>query len=310
MPCPLRIVHATSVCYSPSVTPPAVRHVTANGVRFAYLEEGRGPLVLLLHGFPDTAHSWDRVRPALAAAGYRAVSPFMRGYHPTAVPDDGAYDAEALGRDALALIAALGEQRAVVIGHDWGAIAAYAAANLEPATLRLLVTVAIPHPASLRPFPRIVWGARHMFAFQRKDAEERVRADDFAYVDMLYRRWSPTWSLPAGETRAVKQALREPGCLEAALGYYRAIRVPAPQVLRRHITAPSAVFCGTDDPILKPRDYEHARRFHRAQHEVICMPGGHFLHREHPERFIRELSRLLSQARVAQERSDGAASPG
>src|SRR5258708_3650864 len=97
-----------------------IQYVTANGVRFAYLEEGRGPLVLLLHGFPDTPQTWDRARPALAEAGYRAVTPFMRGYAPTEIPHAEAYDSDTLGRDALALIEALGERDAVVVGHDWG----------------------------------------------------------------------------------------------------------------------------------------------------------------------------------------------
>jgi|GEM_PF-3747368 len=86
---------------------PELKYVQANGLRFAYFEEGTGPLVLLLHGFPDTAHAWDQVRPALAAAGFRAVSPFTRGYAPTEVPRDEAFDADTLGRDALALIEAL-----------------------------------------------------------------------------------------------------------------------------------------------------------------------------------------------------------
>src|SRR5580704_11780688 len=97
----------------------ALHFVDANGLKFAYLEEGTGPLVLLLHGFPDTAHTWDDLRPQLAAAGFRAVSPFTRGYHPTGVPDRDATQ-ETLARDALALIEALGESSAVVVGHDWG----------------------------------------------------------------------------------------------------------------------------------------------------------------------------------------------
>src|SRR5213078_1539062 len=96
-----------------------IRTVEANGLRFAYLEQGSGPLVLLLHGFPDTAHTWDRALAELARGGYRAVAPFMRGYFPTAIPSDGRYDADTLGRDALALIEALGEESAVVVGHDW-----------------------------------------------------------------------------------------------------------------------------------------------------------------------------------------------
>jgi len=275
------------------MTAPAPRHVDANGLRFAYLEEGSGPLVLLVHGFPDTAHTWDEVRPALAAAGFRAVSPFTRGYHPTEVPADRAYDAETLGRDLVALAEALGDPSAIIVGHDWGASAAYAAAALSPERVRFLVTVAIPHPASLRPLPRILWGARHMLLFQSANAEVKVRANDFAYVDELVRRWSPAWKVPEHETRAVKQAFGEPGCLQAALGYYRAITLRLPSRLRRPITVPSAVFCGADDPILKPADYERARRFYRAPHEVIRMPGGHFMHREHAARFIAELVRVL-----------------
>src|SRR5262249_9610765 len=122
----------------------------ANGLRFAYLEEGTGPLVVLVHGFPDTAHTWDAVRPALASAGYRAVSPYTRGYHRTEIPKDGRYDVETLGRDVLSWIGALGETSAVVVGHDWGATAAYAAAALAPDRVRFLATVALPHPASLR----------------------------------------------------------------------------------------------------------------------------------------------------------------
>ena len=80
-----------------------IHFVDANGLKFAYLEEGSGPLVLMLHGFPDTAHTWDDLRPRIAAKGYRAISPFMRGYHPSAIPDRDP-DQETLARDPLALL--------------------------------------------------------------------------------------------------------------------------------------------------------------------------------------------------------------
>src|SRR6202012_2597720 len=123
----------------------AIHFVEANGLNFAYLEEGSGPLVLMLHGFPDTAYTWDDLRPRIAAKGYRAVSPFMRGYRPTAVPTHDA-DQETLAHDALALIEALGADKAVVIGHDWGAAAAYGAAALSPEKVSKLFVLAIPHP--------------------------------------------------------------------------------------------------------------------------------------------------------------------
>src|ERR1700722_16849389 len=128
----------------------AIHFVDANGLNFAYLEEGSGPLVLMLHGFPDTAHTWDDLRPRIAARGYRAVSPFMRGYHPTGIPDRDA-DQETLAHDAVALIEALGASEAIVIGHDFGAGAAYGAAAPGPGRVTKLFALATPHPAAPRP---------------------------------------------------------------------------------------------------------------------------------------------------------------
>lgn len=270
-----------------------MHHVTANGVDFAYLSEGNGPLVLLLHGFPDTAYTWDRVMPELARAGYRAVAPFMRGYHPTQIPRDGAYDSETLGNDALALIQALGEQHAVVVGHDWGASAAYAAASLDPYRVRLLVTLAIPHPRSLRPGPRLLWHMRHFAVLRGKRAGDKLRANDFSYVDELWRRWSPAWrDLPASETAAAKASLREPGSAEAACAYYAAASPRLPASLRERITVPTVAFAGEQD-MIAPRAYEKARHCFRSSYEVVQLPGGHFLHREHPQDFATELLRVV-----------------
>ncbi|MES4793201.1 MAG: alpha/beta hydrolase, partial [Chloroflexota bacterium] len=103
--------------------------MTANGVEFAYLTAGDGPLALLLHGFPDTAHTWRHLLPELAAAGFRVVAPWMRGYAPSSLAPDDCYQSGALGADAIALHEALGgDTDAVLVGHDWGAVAAYAAA--------------------------------------------------------------------------------------------------------------------------------------------------------------------------------------
>ena len=194
--------------------------VEANGLTFAYIEEGSGPLVLMLHGFPDTAHTWDDLRPRIAAKGYRAVSPFMRGYHPSGVPAVDA-DQETLARDPLALISALGASEAVLIGHDWGASAAYGAAALGPDRVSKLITVAIPHPATLKPSPRKLWGARHFAAYKLPGAAKRFARNDFEALPAIYRRWSPTWSPPAEEFDAVRECFASPGSLDAAFGYYR-----------------------------------------------------------------------------------------
>jgi len=99
------------------------RTIETPALTFQALEEGDGPLVLCLHGFPDDARTWRHQVPALVGAGYRVVAPFMRGYAPTSRPADGRYDAMALGEDVAALLEALGADDAIVIGHDLGAAA-------------------------------------------------------------------------------------------------------------------------------------------------------------------------------------------
>jgi pimeloyl-ACP methyl ester carboxylesterase len=272
------------------------KRLTVDGTEFAYLEEGAGPLVILVHGFPDTARTWDAVRPALAAAGYRVVSPNTRGYWPTAIPADGRYDSDRLGQDVLDWIPALGEREAIVVGHDWGASAAYCAAHLAPDKIRFLVTVAIPHPLSLKPSPRMLWAARHFFSLRWSSAEARCRAHDFQHIDELVQRWAPAWRVPKGETDPVKEAFRQPGCLPAALGYYRAVGLRPPSSLRGKVRVPSAVFSGAHDFALRRRDYEKAARFYEAPHQIVHMDGGHFLHREHPQRFLEELLGVLPPA--------------
>jgi pimeloyl-ACP methyl ester carboxylesterase len=265
-----------------------VHRVLANGLSFAYLEAGAGPLVLLLHGFPDTAHTWDDVRPRLAAKGYRAVSPFMRGYQPTGIPATDADDATT-AKDALALISALGAESAIVIGHDWGASAAYGAASLDPARVSKLFAVGVPHPATLRVTLRKLWGVRHFFAYQLPGAAARFAKDDFAALPAICHRWSPTWSPSAQELAPVRDCFTDERSLDAAFGYYRAMSFRARPHLRRPIEVPTVVFAGTDDPNLEPADYHLASRKFRSSYVVEEMPGGHFMHREHPAIFAQKL---------------------
>jgi pimeloyl-ACP methyl ester carboxylesterase len=268
----------------------AVKHVEANGLRFAYLEEGTGPLVLLFHGFPDTARTWDHVQPQIAAKGYRVVAPFMRGYAPTAIPERDA-DQETLGRDVLALIAALGETKAIVVGHDWGASAVYTAAALEPARIEKLFVVAIPHPATVRITPSLMWGVRHFLAYKLPGASARFAEDDFAALSAIYRRWSPTWTPAPAEHAAVRECFSDPSSLAAAFGYYRKLSFLMPDYLKKPIMVPTVAFAGLDDPQVTPDDYRHASKMFGAGYAVEEIRGGHFLHREYPAEFA---ARLLS----------------
>jgi pimeloyl-ACP methyl ester carboxylesterase len=275
---------------------PSVEHKTvqANGLRFAYLEQGSGPLVLLVHGFPDTAHTWADVMPAIAEAGFRAVAPFTRGYAPSEIPKDGPYDTDTLAKDVLGLIDALGDGKpAVVIGHDWGASAGYSAAAMGPDKIKLLVTLAIPHPGGLKPTLKLVWTLRHFFKLRTKNAGAKLSANNFAYVDELWQRWSPGWkTIPASETAPVKQAFSDPASAAAACAYYRHSGTKIPPSQRMKVTVPTVSFAGTED-MIEPRAYEKVRHKFTASYEVVQVPGGHFMHREHPEPFRTELVRVL-----------------
>jgi len=271
---------------------PAVEYVHANGLRFAYMSEGQGPLALLLHGFPDTPHTWDHVRPLIAAKGYRVVTPFTRGYAPTEIPTSDP-DAETLARDVVELITALGEKQATLIGHDWGAGAVYGATALAPERVRKLIALAIPHPATLKPTLRQLWGVRHFGAYKLPGAHSRFAAHDFAALPKILRRWSPKWNPTAADMAPVRECFADPRSLHAAFGYYRALSfVPMP-FQRKRIAVPTVVFSGTDDPNASRIDYERGGRLFDGEYVIEDMPGGHFLHLEHPEVFAKLLLRHL-----------------
>jgi pimeloyl-ACP methyl ester carboxylesterase len=202
--------------------------VEANGLEFAYLAAGPqdGPLALCLHGFPDSAHTWRYLLPELAGAGYRAVAPFTRGYAPTGIPADGAYQTGALAADAVALHKALGaDSDAVIIGHDWGAFAAYGAAASAPALWRKAVTLAVPPMnAMLGSFFTYDQLKRsfYIFLFQTPLAEMAL---DRSFVDGLWRDWSPGYAAAARaeDVGHVMDCLAAPENTAAAIGYYRAM---------------------------------------------------------------------------------------
>jgi pimeloyl-ACP methyl ester carboxylesterase len=201
------------------------RTVTANGLQFGVLEAGSGPLALCLHGFPDSAHTWRYLLPALADAGFHAAAPFMRGYAPTDIPADGCFRLGALIADAVALHDALGgDDRAVLIGNDWGAEAAYGAAAFAPDRWRRVATLAVP-PLALdtKIFADYEQLKRFFYLFLLKTplAESLLAAEDMAFLDRLWQDWSPGYDARE-DLRNVKRCLREEANLTAAIGYYRA----------------------------------------------------------------------------------------
>lgn len=277
--------------------------VTANGLDFGYLEAGPadGPLALLLHGFPDSAHTWRHLMPELAAAGYRAVAPFMRGYAPTSVPEDGAYQAGALAADAVALHDALGGgPDAVVIGHDWGAFATYGAANAAPQRWRRVVALSVP-PISVMTTAFFDYEqlkrSFYIFVFQTPLAEASLNR---AFVEGLWRDWSPDDGRDRSQdVDRVMECLAAPENVSAAIGYYRAMLDPS-RLVERYAAEQEATAKVGEKPVL----YLHGSDDGCLGADVVApggdlgaveaalppgsrahlVPGaGHFLHLDRPQ---------------------------
>lgn len=280
---------------------PLVRESTvrAGELDVTYFECGSGPLALCLHGFPDSPHTWRHLLPALAAAGYRAVAPFMRGYAPTTVPPSGVYQTAALARDANALHVALGgDEHAVIIGHDWGAPAVCGAAIDAPRRWSKVVSMAVPPgPALGAAFVSNlaqIQRSWYMFFFQHGLSNHVVAANDLAFIDMLWSQWSPGFAADA-DLEHVKSALRDTNNLQAALGYYRATlgdgkRDPELSALQQRMggeypSQPLLYLHGANDGCVGREVAQAASAMSPAnvRYEFVA-DAGHFMQLEQPQR--------------------------
>lgn len=261
--------------------------VQANGLEFHYYEQGAGPLVILVHGFPDTATTWDDVAPAIAAEGFRVVTPFTRGIAPTEAP---AQDTDHLdmAEDVLALIDALGEESAILVGHDWGAMHVMGAAYLEPDRVDKLVTVAIPHPDTLDAGLGLLWDGRHFVYLIRPDAVALMQRNDFQHVNELYARWAPSWDVSEAELDSVKNSYALESSVDAALGYYRGAGLGTPEFWAGDLSMPTMMVGGEED-MVDPAAFAASSAFVSGPFESHVIGGGHFPHREDPDTFTQLL---------------------
>jgi pimeloyl-ACP methyl ester carboxylesterase len=271
--------------------------IESAGQPFVFSQQGEGPDIVLVHGFPDTPHSYQALQDELVKAGWRVTVPWLRGYHPATIVPGRPYDFETIGRDGLALLDAIGAQQAVFVGHDWGALMSFVVATLAPERVRALVTIAIPHPSLLPRSPSSLYRARHFLALKLPWAQASTRRGDFAYLERLYTRWAPNWSGPAREESLaqVKRALSEPAALKGAIDYYRALPLGGSKLLEHPPAVPNLAVGGTADLVPAELYRASAELFPAPSRALIVDGAGHWPHREDEPAVVPEIVRFVSE---------------
>jgi pimeloyl-ACP methyl ester carboxylesterase len=245
-----------------------------------------GPVVLLLHGFPQRNDSWNAVIDLLTAQGYRCLAPNQRGYSPGARPSRRRdYRMSELVADVGALIDASGARRVHLVGHDWGAAVAWAAAAEMPERLATVAPISVPHPAA---FIKSLTTSRQCLASW--------------YMCFFQLPWIPEWLLMrrngaiasralrrSGQTRAAAerdaQAMSEPGVLTAAINWYRAIPLSNPRVGTQKISVPTMYVWSDRDPALLPKAAHDTARHVGGEYRFEILPGvSHWIPEERPNK--------------------------
>jgi pimeloyl-ACP methyl ester carboxylesterase len=256
-----------------------VRELPANGMTFRCrvcgLEDAGDPVVLL-HGFPNTSCMWNRMMPLLAERGYRCLAPDQRGYSAGARPEDKqAYTVDKLAADVAALADAVGFQRFHIIGHDWGAVICWTAAQLYPNRLETLTPISVPYPQAY-------------LEARRDDPEQRRKS---RYVSFFQLPLVPEWLLGFWNCRALRQEwakfnLEEAAdCLavlapfsarRAALNWYRA-NMKTFSGQQQPITRPTLLIWGNQDPYLARAGIVGTARFVKGEYALLELDAGHFV---------------------------------
>ncbi|MEO8181361.1 MAG: alpha/beta hydrolase [Deltaproteobacteria bacterium] len=293
-----------TVSAAPAMDDPRWQHGFAevNGVRLHYVEAGAGPLVLLLHGFPEFWYTWRRQILPLAAAGFRVVAPDLRGYNSSDKPRGiGAYRLRTVVDDVYALMTSLGATRANVVGHDWGAGIAWAFAMRHPGALIRLGILNGPHPVQMMRAlrnPLQLLKSWYMFFFQLPWLPEYVaRRNNYALL------FEPFESLPAGarwtlyEHEAYRKAFEQPGALHAMINYYRAMFRPSGVVRLKPVDTEALVLWGAQDPYLGRGLAQPGVRWAPRARVEYFPDAGHFIQHERPEAVNERLIQFLNEGR-------------
>ncbi len=290
------------------------RFIATNGTRLHVAEAGEGPLVLLLHGYPQFWWVWRRLIPAAADAGYRVVAVDLRGHGASDKPPTG-YDAPTLAADIAGLVRSLGATRATVVGHGLGGWLAWAMPQLHPQVTRAIAPCAMPHPSLLA--PHSLWPALSRQALRvpmrgmLRGTPTRLPLTDPAVLESALHAWaSPASGWPTTEVVArYSQALSLPFAGRSATQAHRwlvtaPLRPAAREVMRRirrPVDVPVLQLHGQDDPLLPAALAQRSAEQARGRYDWLLLPGvGHFVPEEAPaataDALVAWLARLPSDA--------------
>jgi len=259
-----------------------------NGLTFDVLDAGPpdGPVVVLLHGFPQHNDSWNAVIDRLTAQGYRCLAPNQRGYSAGARPSRRRdYRIPELVADVSALIDASGARRVHLVGHDWGAVVAWAAAAEMPDRLATVSPISVPHPAAfLKSFTNSRQGLAswYMYFFQLPRIPEWLltRRNGAVAAESLRR---------GGQTRAAAerdaQAMLEPGALTAAINWYRAMPLSNPRAINQKVSVPTLYVWSDQDVALLPKSAHDTARYVTGEYRFEILSGvSHWIPDEQPDK--------------------------
>ena len=281
-------------------------HVTVNSVRLHYVTQGEGPLIILLHGFPEFWYSWRHQIPALAEH-YRVVAPDLRGYNDSEKPKGVAhYRLDLLASDVMELIRSFGEERAIIVGHDWGGAVAWTFAADYPSAIERLIVINCPHPTlfqeSLSGNFRQLLRSWYIFYFQIPMLPEWcIRLILRRFVEYVFRGMAiRKEAFSDQELDRYAEALRSPGALTAGINYYRAAfreRIRKGERTLSQIQCPSLLIWGESDTALgKELTYGMDPHFTRGVQIKYIPNCSHWVQQEQPELVNQYISEFLLDA--------------
>ena len=270
----------------------------------------QGAVAMLVHGFPDTPHSWNGVAEGLVHSGYQVVRPWLRGYTPGSVNPDAAYDPFNAGLDLLAWRAKFEGRDVHLVGHDWGAVAAMAAAATDAQAWKTLSLLAIP------PFQKVerAWAllpkqmklSSYMLEMQSAGAPAKVMANQCGRLRALWTSWSPGWQFSEADFAPVLKAFSIPGVAWAATRYYRSLftlhRATTRAIYvtsRKPLSVPTLAMAGVKDGCMQSGLFDamvEPACFPKGIRTVLLDDCGHFLQAERPEAVLQELRDHIQRA--------------